>query len=200
MDEAGLVLCEEKDDRRFSQPELVLDSLFSVVLLLVAVRGRSIDRRDLELSLEDGTSLVESSFPNMKSLGADHWRWECDGWTGTPAAPAASIGVAGCETLRRGSGTVAEAIGQLVLEEPGHFRLPGRSICDSKWSVPKARPAAAAPTVPKAQSYQACQQFVLLIPGRVVYRGYVLFLVHHKWHADTAGAVPISWSLTSFIS
>lgn len=159
MDAAGLVLWDEKEDRRFSQPELVLDSLFSVVLLLTAVRGRNTDRRELEveLSLEDGTWLVDSSLPNMKSLGADHWRWGCDGWTGRPVGPVGMTGVVGCDTLRRDIEGAAEGIGQLVLEAPGHFRLPGRSICDSNWSVPKARPAAAAPTVPKAQSWISCQ-------------------------------------------
>jgi len=200
MDGAGLLLWEEKEDRRFSQPELVLDSLLSVVLLLVAVRGRNMDRRDFELSLEDGVSLVESSFPNMKSLGADHWRGGCDDWIGRLAEPAASIGVAGCEMLRRGNEAAAEATGQLAVEEPGHFRLPGRSICGSMWSVPNARPAAAAPMVPRAQSCHQCQPYVCLIWSRRYYRSYVLFLVHYKWHADTAGAVPISCSLTSFIS
>ena len=158
------------------------------------------DRRDFELSLEDGASLAESSFPSMKSLGADHWRWGCSDWIGRLAGPAASNGVAGCETLRRGSEVAAEATGQLAGEEPGHFRLPGRSLCGSKWSVPKARPAAAAPTVPRAQSYYNCQLFVRVMLSRRAYRGYVLFLVHYKGHADTAGAVPRSCSLTSFIS
>lgn len=81
------MLCEEKDDRRFSQPELVLESLLSAVLRLVAVRGRNIDRRDFELSLEEGTSLVNSSRPgpDEKSLGADHMRCEWEDWTGRPA-------------------------------------------------------------------------------------------------------------------
>ena len=171
MDDAGLVLCDEKEDRRFSQPELVLDSLFSAVLLLTAVRGRSIDRRDLELSLDDGTSLIDSSRANIKSLGADHWRCECGGWTGSAAVPAASRGVGGCDTLRRGSeGTegMAEDIGQLALEAPGHFRLPGRRMSGSTWSVPKARPAAAAATVPRAQSYDLCQHVSCSKPECVV--------------------------------
>ena len=77
-------MCEEKDDRRFIQPELVLESLFSAVLRLVDVRGRNIDRRDFELSLEEGTSFVNSSRPGPKerSLGADHMRCEWEDWAG----------------------------------------------------------------------------------------------------------------------
>lgn len=194
------MLCDEKEDRRFSQAELVLDSLFSVVLLLAAVRGRNIDRREFELSLEDGPTLVDSSRPNMKSLGVDHWWCGCDDWTGRPAGPAESTGVTGCDTLRRGSEGTIEDTGQLVLDAPGHFRLPGRGICDSNWSVPKARPAAATPTVPKAQSYQAYQHVSRSEPQCSIYCGYVLFLLHHKYGPDTAWAVSILSSLTSFIS
>lgn len=152
IDGAGLVLCEEKDDRRFIQPELVLESLLSVVLLLVDVRGRNIDRRDLELSLEEGTSLVNSSRPgpDAKSRGADHMRCEYEDWTGRSAGSWANKGVVGCETLRRCS----DGAVQPVLEEPGLFRLPVLRmwVWDSNCSVPKARPAAAAPTVPRAHS------------------------------------------------
>lgn len=56
MDGVGLEVRDEREDSRFSQLELVLEPRFSMVLLLVAVFGRRIERRDLELSREGGSS------------------------------------------------------------------------------------------------------------------------------------------------
>lgn len=50
MDGAGLEVRDEKEESRFSHVELAFDPLLSVVLLLLAVLGRRMERRDLELS------------------------------------------------------------------------------------------------------------------------------------------------------
>lgn len=46
---------------------------------------------------------------------------------------------------------------RMAATDPGAFLLPGFMRYDSPSDVPRARPAAAIPTVPTAQSYNACQ-------------------------------------------
>lgn len=76
MDGVGLEVRDEREDNRFSHIELVLEPLFSIVLLLAAVFGRRIDRRDLELSREGGSSWKVSSLMGGNNLGAEESRFD----------------------------------------------------------------------------------------------------------------------------
>lgn len=76
MDGVGLEVRDERDESRFSQLELVLDPRFSMVLLLAAVLGRRIERRDLELSREGRSSWNVSSLRGGNSLGAEESRFD----------------------------------------------------------------------------------------------------------------------------
>lgn len=76
MDGVGLEVRDEREDNRFSQLELVLDPRFSMVLLLAAVFGRRIERRDLELSREGRSSLKVSSLIGWNNLGAEDSRFD----------------------------------------------------------------------------------------------------------------------------
>lgn len=104
---AGLALREEKEDSRFNQNELELDSLLSNVLLLVGLLDNSIDVRDLELPREDGTSYVESSVTNTAGPGADDRR-DDGGCTPVHDGSLGRTGVAGCVTLLRGRDDMEE--------------------------------------------------------------------------------------------
>lgn len=153
MDGVGLEVRDDKDESRFSQIEEVLDPRFSVVLLLVAVLGRRIERRDLELSREGGSSRNTSSLPAEKSLGADESLFDCADCDEKVDVSDTRMGVAGWDTLRRGSTGWNDWAGLICPEVPGHFRLPGRRLYGSVWSIAKARPVTATPMVPRAQSW-----------------------------------------------
>ena len=67
--------------------------------------------------------------------------------------------------------------------DPGAFLLPGLTRYDSPSDVPRARPAAAIPMVPTAQSYNGCQHIHFTstpVDEYVIpYRGNVLLIVFH---------------------
>ena len=110
---------------------LEFDSLFSATLLVLAVFGRNVDRRDLELSREVDSPKRTASLLIPNILGADEKRWDEAGKELNSEKSEERIGVAGCEILRRGKrGTVIsdDHVGPF---EPGHLRFPGRELCKS---------------------------------------------------------------------